>query len=45
MKKFILLVATAITFLAGCNTVSGVGKDIKAGGSAVSGAAEEAKPY
>lgn len=43
MKKMLLVVAAALTFLAGCNTVSGVGKDVKAGGQAVSNAADTVK--
>ena len=31
--------------LAACNTVEGVGKDVKATGSAVEKAAEKSKPY
>ena len=31
--------------LAACNTVEGVGKDVKATGSAVEKAAEKPKPY
>jgi len=30
--------------LAGCNTVEGAGKDVKAGGAAVERAADKAKP-
>ena len=41
MKKFLLIAVTAMTVLAGCNTVSGVGKDVKAGGQAVSNTATE----
>lgn len=36
MKRVNLLLAfTAVLFLAACNTVQGVGKDIQAGGKAV----------
>ncbi|HAY05992.1 MAG TPA: entericidin A/B family lipoprotein [Hyphomonas sp.] len=37
MKKFaaIALVAALIPALAACNTVKGIGKDVKAGGQAV----------
>ncbi len=45
MKKFALIALTAMTLLSACNTVSGVGKDVKAAGSAVSGSAEAAKTY
>ena len=30
--------------LAGCNTIAGVGKDVKAGGQAIESAAEKSKP-
>ncbi|WP_066567136.1 entericidin A/B family lipoprotein [Snodgrassella sp. CFCC 13594] len=40
MKRICLLVLASAALLAGCNTVSGVGKDIKAGGQAVQNAAE-----
>ena len=45
MKKFALIAVTAMTLLSACNTVSGVGKDVKAAGSAVSSSAEAAKTY
>jgi entericidin B len=38
------LLATMLSLLAGCNTVEGAGKDVKAGGAAVEKAAEKAKP-
>ena len=42
MKK--LLVITAALFaLAGCNTISGAGKDIEAGGKAIEKSAEDTK--
>lgn len=42
MKKLIALVvaATAMLFLAACNTVQGVGKDVKATGQAIEKAAQ-----
>ncbi|MCO6504543.1 MAG: entericidin A/B family lipoprotein [Snodgrassella sp.] len=40
MKKLILLSLTIIGFLAGCHTVSGVGRDISAGGQAISNSSE-----
>ena len=43
MKRLIALVLAAIV-LAGCNTVAGIGKDVKATGSAVEQAAEQSKP-
>ena len=30
--------------ISGCNTVSGVGQDVKAGGQAIENAADKAKP-
>lgn len=44
MKKIIALslVAAALAVSA-CNTVAGVGRDVQAAGSAVAGAADEAK--
>ena len=45
-KKLVALLALAGFALAavGCNTVEGVGKDVKAAGGAVEKAAEKAKP-
>lgn len=40
MKKWLLISFTAVVVLAGCNTVSGVGKDVKAGGAAIERVAE-----
>ncbi|WP_416189027.1 entericidin A/B family lipoprotein [Neisseria sp. CCUG17229] len=45
MKKFALIALTAMTLLSACNTISGVGKDVKAAGNAVSNTAEEVKSY
>jgi entericidin B len=44
MKKIIALtlVAAAIA-VSGCNTISGVGRDVSAAGSAVAAGAEDAK--
>ncbi len=39
-----LIIATALGTLVGCNTVEGVGKDVKATGQAVEKAADENKP-
>ena len=46
MKALALLAAAAacVTLIAGCNTIAGVGKDVKATGSAVEKAAEKSKP-
>ena len=45
-KRLVALLALAGLALAavGCNTVEGVGKDVKAAGGAVEKAAEKAKP-
>jgi len=42
-KIFVLLAAAAVLTTAACNTVAGAGRDTQAVGSAVTGAAEEAK--
>jgi predicted small secreted protein len=39
MKKLVWIIAVAAA-LAGCNTVEGIGKDIKKGGSAIEKAAK-----
>jgi entericidin B len=44
MRKLIVLTAAAASLLvAACNTVSGLGRDVQAVGSAVTGTAEDAK--
>jgi len=43
MARAALVLMAASTLLAGCNTVSGVGKDVRSAGDAVSDAAEGAK--
>lgn len=42
-KLFVLIAAAAALTTAACNTVSGLGRDASAVGSAVTGAAEDAK--
>jgi predicted small secreted protein len=42
-KLFVLLAATAALTTAACNTVAWAGRDTQAVGSAVTGAAEDAK--
>ncbi len=42
MKKLISLLAVCMA-VAGCNTIEGVGKDVKKGGEAIEKAAEKAK--
>jgi predicted small secreted protein len=42
LARIAALVALALT-LGGCNTVQGIGKDIKAGGNAIEKAADSAK--
>ena len=45
MKTLIAtLLAAMMVLVAGCNTVSGAGKDVQATGAAVERAAEQAKP-
>jgi predicted small secreted protein len=41
MRKAILLTLTAVLVLSGCNTVEGVGKDLKQGGAAIERAAKK----
>jgi predicted small secreted protein len=43
MRKVILFVLASAFVLAGCNTVEGVGKDIKRGGEKIEKAAEKAR--
>lgn len=46
MKRFLvslLLLAFASVLLAGCNTIEGVGKDVKRAGEAVEEAADKAR--
>jgi len=42
MKKFFVVIAAVIA-VAGCNTISGMGKDLEAAGSAVDKAATDTK--
>ena len=42
MKKLLLVIAAVFTF-AGCNTISGAGKDVEAGGKAIEKAADDTK--
>ncbi len=42
MKVFFACVVSLV-FLAGCNTMEGIGKDIKKGGEAIEKAADKAK--
>ncbi len=43
MKKLIALLALGCAVLAGCNTMSGIGKDIQAGGQKLENAADNTK--
>lgn len=43
MRKLIVAILGAAFVLAACNTVEGVGKDIKKGGEVIEKAAEKAK--
>ena len=47
LKQLVALLALAglTVAAAGCNTVEGAGKDIKAGGAAIEKSAEQAKRY
>jgi predicted small secreted protein len=38
------LIAGLVAAIAGCNTVAGVGKDVKASGQAIENAADKSKP-
>lgn len=45
MNRILALIAIgALALVAGCNTVEGAGKDIKAGGNAIEHAADSSKP-
>jgi predicted small secreted protein len=44
MLAMLLVLAAVAVGSAGCNTIAGVGKDVKATGQAVESAAEKAKP-
>ncbi len=46
MNRLIAIICAAAfaTLLAGCNTVEGAGKDVKAGGNAIEKAADKSKP-
>lgn len=39
-----IVAATVLAFLGGCNTMEGVGQDVKAGGRAIERAADKANP-
>jgi predicted small secreted protein len=44
MRKLIVLAAAATAlWVAGCNTVAGVGRDVEAAGKAVTGTANDAR--
>jgi entericidin B len=44
MKKIIALgLVAAVMTVSACNTVSGIGRDVRAAGDAVAGAADDAK--
>jgi predicted small secreted protein len=42
MKKLLAMVG-ALVMLAGCNTIEGIGKDVKKGGEVIEKAADKAK--
>jgi entericidin B len=43
MRTLIASLMLGVMFLAGCNTMQGVGRDIERGGEKLQGAAEDAK--
>ncbi|WP_051940411.1 entericidin A/B family lipoprotein [Stenoxybacter acetivorans] len=43
MKKLLFVFVASAALLTACNTVSGIGQDLKAGGQAMSNTAEEVK--
>ena len=47
LNRLVALLALAglSVVVAGCNTIEGAGKDIKAGGAAIEKSAEQAKKY
>ena len=47
LKKFAALFALGaiLATAAGCNTIEGLGKDVKAAGGGIEKAAEKTKPY
>ena len=47
MIRFVAIVAMLgfVAFAGGCNTIEGMGKDVKAGGEAIEKGAAKAKPY
>jgi predicted small secreted protein len=45
LLKLALMLSLAALALAGCNTIEGAGKDIKAAGGAIEKTAEKTKPY
>ncbi len=44
-KIIVLLVAAAAVSVAACNTIAGAGKDVSAGGAAVTDTAHDATPH
>lgn len=40
MKKLALIMIAAVTLLAGCNTIAGAGKDVRATGNAITDSAK-----
>jgi entericidin A len=41
MKKLVLIAATLVVVLSGCNTVNGIGKDIQKAGESIEDAARK----
>ena len=45
MKRILFVLLASLYLLGGCNTIEGMGKDIKAAGGAIEKTAEKTKPY
>jgi len=43
MKKLVLIAATLVVVLSGCNTINGLGKDIQKAGESIEDAANRKK--
>ncbi|MEI7464559.1 MAG: entericidin A/B family lipoprotein [Burkholderiales bacterium] len=41
MKRTVFALAAVVVFLAGCNTIAGIGKDVQRAGEAVEGVAKK----
>ncbi len=45
MSRIMIMVFTATLTLGGCNTISGIGEDLSAGGAVIQSAAERSNPH